>query len=170
MVKFTFDILEGRDIVVTQEKKEKYQTVISKIYNKLYGDFMDKPFVSFHIRGGLEDNCDYGNLAVSSDGDILLCPIIQDMKPVGNVRNDDLVSIFELAKKARNLSNVDNLLPCRDCELEYICGGDCRVKHFKGFKENDLQLMKNSKRFCNEEIKHYFYDMMIRLNEQMFRK
>lgn len=169
MVKFTFDILEGRDIAVTQEKKEKYQTIISKIYNELYGDFMDKPFVSFHIRGGLEDNCDYGNLAVSSDGDILLCPIIQDIKPVGNVRNADLVSIFELAKKARDLSNVKNLLPCRDCELEYICGGDCRVKHFRGFKESDLHLMKDSKRSCNEEIKHYFYDMMIRLNEQMFR-
>lgn len=170
MVKFTFDILEGRNIIVTQKQKVKYQTIISKIYNELYGDFMDKPFVSFHIRGGLEDNCDYGNLAVSSDGDILLCPIIQDMKPIGNVRNADLVSIFELAKKARILSNVKNLLPCRDCELEYICGGDCRVKHFKGFKESDLQLMKDSERSCNEEIKYYFYDMMIRLNEQMFRK
>lgn len=169
MVKFTFDILEGRDIVVTKEQKEQYQTIISKIYNELYGDFMDRPFMSFHINGGLEDNCDYGNLAISSDGNVVLCPIIQQVKPIGNIRTDDMVSLFEIAKKARELSDVNNLIPCKKCELKYICGGDCRVKHFKGFMESNLQMMKNSERVCSTDIKNFFYDMMIRLNEQMFR-
>lgn len=169
MVKFTFDILEGRDIVVTKEQKEQYQTIISKIYNELYGDFMDRPFMSFHLKGGLEDNCDYGNLAISSDGNVVLCPIIQQVKPIGNIRTDDMVSLFEIAKKARELSNVNNLMPCKKCELKYICGGDCRVKHFKGFMQSNLQMMTNSERVCSTDIKNFFYDMMIRLNEQMFR-
>lgn len=156
MVKFTFDILEGRDIVVTKEQKEQYQTIISKIYNELYGDFMDRPFMSFHLKGGLEDNCDYGNLAISSDGNVVLCPIIQQVKPIGNIRTDDMVSLFEIADKARELSDVNNLMPCKKCELKYICGGDCRVKHFKGFMESNLQMMKNSERVCSTDIKNFF--------------
>ena len=80
-----------------------------------------------------------------------------------------MVSLFEIADKARELSDVNNLMPCKKCELKYICGGDCRVKHFKGFMESNLQMMKNSERVCSTDIKNFFYDMMIRLNEQMFR-
>lgn len=169
LVKFTFDILEGRNIVVTDELKRKYQAIITAIYDGIYGDFMDKPFITFHKNGGLEDNCDYGNLAVSADGNVVLCPILQQMKSIGNVREDDFMSILTLAKKARKLANVNNLHPCKECELKYICGGECRVKHFKGFKECDFSLMENANRECHTEYKEKFYDMMIRLNQQMFQ-
>lgn len=141
---------------------------MTAIYDGIYGDFMDKPFVDFHKNGGLEDNCDYGNLAISADGNVVLCPIVQQMKPVGNVRSDDFVSILSLAKKARELADVNNLEPCKKCELKYICGGDCRVKYFDGFNESNLELMKNARRECNQENKNHFYEMMIRLNEKMF--
>lgn len=48
LVKFTFDILEGRNIVVTNEQKKKYQAIVTEIYDGIYGDFMDKPFIKFH--------------------------------------------------------------------------------------------------------------------------
>lgn len=169
LVKFTFDILEGRNITVTRKQKAKYQGIVTAIYNGIYGDFMDKPFINFHKSGGLEDNCDYGNLAISADGNVVLCPIVQQMESVGNVRTDDFKVILALAKEARELADVNNLVPCKECELKYICGGDCRIKFFNGFKENDLALMKNARRTCTQENKNYFYEMMIRLNDQMFQ-
>lgn len=168
LVKFTFDILNGRDICVTEKQKKTYQNIITKIYNELYGDFIDKPFLEFHKHGGIENNCDYGNVAISADGNVCLCPIIPEMKPVGNIRINNLDELFTIAQKTRLLSDINNLSPCKNCELKYICGGECRIKHFSGFKENDLSKIASSKRTCTQEHKNSFYDMMIKLNEDMY--
>lgn len=169
LVKFTFDVLNGRDICVSEKQKKDYQSIVTKIYNELYGDFVDKPFLEFHKHGGIENNCDYGNVAISADGNVCLCPIIPEMKPVGNIRVNSFDELLDIAQKARSLSNINNLSPCKDCELKYICGGECRIKHFSGFKENDLQEIATSKRVCSQDHKNMFYDMMLKLNEEMYR-
>lgn len=158
LVKFTFDVLNGRDICVSEKQKKDYQSIVTKIYNELYGDFVDKPFLEFHKHGGIENNCDYGNVAISADGNVCLCPIIPEMKPVGNIRVNSFDELLDIAQKARSLSNINNLSPCKDCELKYICGGECRIKHFSGFKENDLQEIATSKRVCSQDHKNMFYD------------
>ena len=169
LVKFSFDILNGRDIQVSKEQKEDYQAIITQIYNELYGDFIDKPFLDFHKHGGIEENCDYGNIAISADGNVCLCPIIPEMQPIGNIRQSSFDDLLEIAKKARELSNINNLTPCKDCELKYICGGECRVKHFTGFKENDLSQIATSQRTCSQTHKDHFYDIMLRLNQDLYR-
>ena len=169
LVKFTFDVLNGREIRVSEKQKKDYQGIVTKIYNELYGDFVDKPFLEFHKHGGIENNCDYGNVAISADGHVCLCPIIPEMKPVGNIRVNCFDELLDIAQKARSLSNINNLSPCKDCELKYICGGECRIKHFSGFKENNLSMIATSKRVCSQEHKNMFYDMMLNLNEAMYR-
>lgn len=169
LVKFTFDVLNGRNICVSEKQKKAYQAIVTQIYNDLYGDFIDKPFLEFHKHGGIENNCDYGNVAISADGDVCLCPIIPEMKPVGNIRVNSFDELLDIAQKARLLSDINNLSPCKDCELKYICGGECRIKHFSGFKDNDLSQIATSKRVCSQEHKNMFYDMMLRLNEDMYR-
>ena len=169
LVKFTFDILNGRTIHVSEKQKNDYQAIVTHIYNELYGDFIDKPFLEFHKRGGIENNCDYGNIAISADGNVCLCPIIPEMKPVGNIRINNFDELLDIAQKARVLSDINNLSPCKDCELKYICGGECRIKHFSGFKENDLAEIATSKRVCSQEHKNMFYDLMLKLNEDMHR-
>ena len=169
LVKFTFDVLNGREIRVSEKQKKDYQGIVTKIYNELYGDFVDKPFLEFHKHGGIENNCDYGNVAISADGNVCLCPIIPEMKPVGNIRVYSFDELLDIAQKARSLSNINNLSPCKDCELKYICGGECRIKHFSGFKENDLQEIATSKRVCSQDHKNMFYDMMLKLNDEMYR-
>ena len=169
LVKFTFDVLNGREIRVSEKQKKDYQGIVTKIYNELYGDFVDKPFLEFHKHGGIENNCDYGNIAISADGNVCLCPIIPEMKPVGNVRVNSFDELLDIAQKVRALSNINNLSPCKDCELKYICGGECRIKHFSGFKENNLSMIATSKRVCSQEHKNMFYDMMLNLNEAMYR-
>ena len=169
LVKFTFDVLNGREIRVSEKQKKDYQGIVTKIYNELYGDFVDKPFLEFHKHGGIENNCDYGNVAISADGNVCLCPIIPEMKPVGNIRVNCFDELLDIAQKARSLSNINNLSPCKDCELKYICGGECRIKHFSGFKENNLSMIATSKRVCSQEHKNMFYDMMLKLNDEMYR-
>ena len=169
LVKFTFDILNGRTIHVSEKQKNDYQAIVTHIYNELYGDFIDKPFLEFHKRGGIENNCDYGNIAISADGNVCLCPIIPEMKPVGNIRINNFDELLDIAQKARVLSDINNLSPCKDCELKYICGDECRIKHFSGFKENDLAEIATSKRVCSQEHKNMFYDLMLKLNEDMYR-
>lgn len=169
LVKFTFDILNGRTIHVSEKQKNDYQAIVTHIYNELYGDFIDKPFLEFHKRGGIENNCDYGNIAISADGNVCLCPIIPEMKPVGNIRINNFDELLDIAQKARVLSDINNLSQCKDCELKYICGGECRIKHFSGFKENDLAEIATSKRVCSQEHKNMFYDLMLKLNEDMYR-
>lgn len=124
LVKFTFDILNGRTIHVSEKQKNDYQAIVTHIYNELYGDFIDKPFLEFHKRGDIENNCDYGNIAISADGNVCLCPIIPEMKPVGNIRINNFDELLDIAQKARVLSDINNLSPCKDCELKYICGGE----------------------------------------------
>lgn len=169
LVKFTFDVLNGRNIQVSDKQKAAYQAIITKIYNELYGDIVNKPFVDFHKHGGIEENCDYGNIAISSDGNVCLCPIIPEMHPIGNIRNCSFEKLLEIAQKARELSDINNLVPCKDCELKYICGGECRIKHFTGFKENDLAQIAVSKRVCSQERKNNFYDIMLLLNQDLYR-
>lgn len=169
LVKFTFDILNGRTIHVSEKQKNDYQALVTHIYNELYGDFIDKPFLEFHKHGGIENNCDYGNIAISADGNVCLCPIIPEMKPVGNIRINKFDELLNIAQKARMLSNINNLSPCKDCELKYICGGGCRIKNFSDFKENDMQEIATSKRICSQEHKNIFYNLMLKLNEDMYR-
>lgn len=99
LVKFTFDVLNGREIRVSEKQKKDYQGIVTKIYNELYGDFVDKPFLEFHKHGGIENNCDYGNIAISADGNVCLCPIIPEMKPVGNVRVNSFDELLDIAQK-----------------------------------------------------------------------
>ena len=169
LVKFSFDILNGRDIHVNEEEKSKYQAIVTKIYSELYGDFVEKPFIELHKHGGIEENCDYGNIAISAEGDVCLCPIIPEMQPIGNIRDCGLDKLLGIASEARKLSNIDNLSPCKDCEIKYICGGGCRVRHFSGFKGNQLSQIAVAQRTCSQKHKNKYYDMMLRLDKELYR-
>ena len=66
-------------------------------------------------------------------------------------------------------SNINNLLPCKDCELKYICGGGCRIIHFNGFTDySERHTNILPKRECNIAIKEEFYELMIRTNRFLF--
>lgn len=70
------------------------------------------------------------------------------------------------------LSYVENLTPCKDCELRYFCGGDCRIKYFDAFKEmDDLRNLPDPadlRRDCPQSVKEHFYRLMLDTNERLF--
>ena len=168
-VKFTGEIFDGRDIVFTDEQKAEYLDIAQKIYQQCFNATGDEAFVEYHKKGGLEGNCNYGNLAIDSIGDIYFCPAINLMKPLGNLRNVNLTTLFSKTAIVKQRSHVDNIKPCKNCDLRYICGGECRAKHFKAFSncEETLQT-QHGERLCDEKTKSYYYTMMIRTNEATF--
>lgn len=169
-IKFTLNLLDGREMQFDEDERNKYFRISEKIYVECLGDVLDLPFINLHKEYGIEDNCDFGNLTVASDGNVYFCPSLSSSKPFANLRIDSFDSIIKISEQAKVLSKVDNLRPCRDCELKYICGGDCRIKYFDGFQNLDVKNRIDTPiRQCNENVKYKIYDLMIRTNRKLFK-
>jgi radical SAM protein with 4Fe4S-binding SPASM domain len=169
-VKFSGVILDGRDVSYTNEQKEEYKIIAEKIYNALFGNVDEFQFVNFHKMQGIQDNCNYGNLTITANGDLYLCPQIPMVESFGNLRQMNFEDIMQVVNKAKAISVVDNILPCKGCELKYICGGDCRIKYFPQLaSSNIMKLSSPPIRKCSKEIKEKFYDLMIETNEKIFQ-
>ena len=170
---FTSAILDGRELKLSKEDKAKYLSIMDKIITLYNGENVkDLIFIDAHRRKMILDNCNFGCLAIAANGDVFMCSRIPDLKPIANIRKDSFDYIVKQSKLAQECSNINNLKPCKDCELKYICGGNCRIESFKDlvectdFEHIDLNSLKP--RECNEKIKNEFYDLMIRINEDLF--
>lgn len=169
-VKFTGEILDGRDIKLTNAQKQHYLKISERIFTDCYGDISSVPFILAHRNKELSENCSFGNLAVASNGNVYLCAAIPNISAVANIRSTSFEKIAELRKTAFVKSNVNNLMPCRECALKYICGGECRVTHFKEF-ETDMFITHNHypTRKCDEYTKKKYLDLMLKTNESLFQ-
>lgn len=172
-VRFATDMLDGREIRLTRGEKERYSSIVTGIYSAYYGeDMVDYPFVQQRKQGHLLNNCMFGELSVSANGDVFPCSRVLSAKPLGNVRHTDFKTILMLANKAEQLSEVTNLRPCKDCELMYICGGGCRIDYFPDLLSCDIDtsLSVNIRsRQCSDSYKAHFYDLMIKTNTKIFQ-
>ena len=170
-IRFTSEMLDGRDVHLSKEEKQDYKEIMGKIISECFVDYADVPFINFHKMGGIEMNCDYGNLTVACNGDVYFCPQVSRLRSVVNLRDVDFHVIAEMAEKARTLSSVNNLMPCKECELKHICGGDCRINFFEVFRDCDIEKLQSSTptRLCNSQVKEEYYDLMIRTNEKLFQ-
>lgn len=86
---------------------------------------------------------------------------------------DTFENILSKSSKARKLSDVNNLIPCKDCALKYLCGGGCRVKNFKNLVETKIG-DQASEHFireisCTKEQKEKIYRLMIASNNLFYR-
>lgn len=130
-IRFTLDLLDGREITLSQRERDLYHFAILKIYSAYYGtDATDMPFILQRRANQLLDNCSFGNLAIKANGDIFLCSRTDDCVSIGNVRSIDFEEVREQCLMAKKFSNIDNLTPCKQCPLKYICGGGCKIDFF----------------------------------------
>ncbi len=168
-VNFTADLMSGREVKIDKTKNKEYANLVANIYKRIYEEAEDSTFINSIKRHELFDNCTYGNLVVTALGDVYLCGRIPFMKPVANIRCQSLDKIFELSTTAKRLSCIDNLKPCKNCCIKYICGGDCRIKYFTHFKDNSIfQPDVTPERKCDTNRKDYIFDQMIRINKKLF--
>lgn len=171
-IKFSGELIDGRNIKLNKEQHNKYITSINKIYTKCYGNSGDQPFIDNIKSRGLMDNCSFGNITISSIGDVFFCGRIEGLRKATNIRDVCWEKIWSLSEKAKIVTNVANIVPCNECSIKYICGGDCRIKYFPEIKTNDIEsfnINNKPERECNNAIKEHFYDLMIRTNEQLYQ-
>lgn len=170
---FNTKLEDGRNNIMTDEKLDKYASQMELVNKKFLGEFYEENpmFLSLNRRHILKDNCTYGFLYVAANGDVYACSLITQLSPFANIREKSFEEIMIMANKLHELSNVNNLKPCNQCELKYICGGDCRIKNFEEFKDADL-LNYNPEDFkprqCNIAYKESFYRLMIKYNQRLF--
>lgn len=169
-VKFSGVLLDGRERSFSEAEKNEYNAIAEKIYESIFGNANDYQFINFHKNHGIQDVCNYGNLTITATGDIYFCPQIPELSKIANIRTTNVHDLIQLAKKAKVAANVDNIYPCRNCALKYICGGDCRIKYFpelRNFKEYLSGKMPH--RDCDFSVKEKFYKLMIKYNTAIFQ-
>ena len=164
-------LLPGRYGNLTEKESDDYFRIMNEV-NSRYTcchNFEDQGFISRHKSRYILNNCSYGFLSIASNGDVFMCPIVSALKPVANIRTDSLQKIMEISNYAHSLSHTENLHPCNTCELKYICGGDCRIRHFHPLRQSQiLNVIRPVSRLCDDSVKERFYDLMIRTNTQIF--
>lgn len=173
-LKFNYELLEGRNIDLVNIDNSKYSEIMHYIVNECYENSEEKEFILNHNDNLILNNCGYGGLTISANGDVYFCNRIHELKSYGNIRNTDFSTIIKRSKIAKKLSDINNLKPCCDCELKYICGGGCRITNFPELVSledlnSSTQCSNFTPRECSKEIREKYYRMMIMTNEQFFR-
>lgn len=164
-LKFSYELLAGRDYSATHIDNEMYTRTIEAIVESIYpGNKLDK-FVLDLKNEKLFCNCGYGALTVTADGGIYFCNRVSSVKCYGNIRKMAFEDIAQHADNISLLSDVDNLEPCRFCNLKYICGGGCRVAYVPSIlhasPDSNLVFQRDG---CSEEYRKKLLKRMIEAN------
>lgn len=173
-VKFNTELMDGRTINPTKTENDKYRKSINQIKNACALCSEEKGFALDHKRNTIFNNCGYGGLSIASNGDIYFCNLIDKCACQGNIRNMKFDEIIAISQKARKFSDVSNLLPCKNCDLKYLCGGGCRVKNFKTLSKTIISKEEKGDFFvrepiCTEKYKEQIYRLMIRANNLFYQ-
>ncbi|MGN0029001.1 MAG: radical SAM protein [Marinilabiliaceae bacterium] len=171
--RFTGELIDGRNVQLTPEEQERYGRIMTSIHDGYWGgDSEAESFISFVKSRELRSGCTFGSFNVSANGDIYACGRVAGMRPLANVRRDNLAEIFRSLRRLTRLSQVENLSPCKGCELRYFCGGKCRIKYFDAFIQlDDLSRLPEPAqlvRDCPSSVKEHFYRLMLDANERLF--
>ena len=159
--KLTKKILPGRGKSFSEEENKLYFEKIDAIERYVdstagYANFIEGHEPNFMIR-----NCGLGGLSISSNGNVYFCNRIHEVDCYGNVNHDEFEDLLAKGKQVLNDTAVENVVPCCDCLLRYICGGDCRIDYFnfKGHLKNWTSEYIQTR--CTEEFKTRLIKKMV---------
>ena len=174
-VKFNTELMDGRDITPTEEENDRYRDAMKSIKNQCSPFSEEEGFAIDHRNNTIFNNCGYGGLAIAANGDVYFCNLISKCAKQGNVRTDLFEDIWKKSQNARAMSDVNKLVPCRECALKYICGGGCRVKNFTSLSNTIIVDEMNTNTtfvrdtICTSAYKERFYQLMIAANSLFYR-
>ncbi|MBT9449513.1 radical SAM protein [Akkermansia glycaniphila] len=171
-IKFSHEILRGRNVNPTDITNQQYRYYIEQIVERLYPNNKLNSFVINRRSRRRFKNCGFGEISVQSNGDVYFCNRVFELPAIANIRSMPFGEIMNLSRCARKMSEVDNLKPCSNCEIRYICGGGCRIKYFSSITNcNDLNVLSIDNipaRECCYNEKMEFYRLMIDTNELLY--
>ena len=118
-------------------------------------------FMEGHSPNLVERNCGFGGISIGSDGEIYFCNRTSEVETYGNIHNSPLKPYMKLGHKIHLQTSVENISPCKNCDLRFICCGGCRIDeyNFHGkLKKHKGPLIQTK---CTEETKRALERKMI---------
>ena len=159
--KLSKKLLPGRDVHFTAEENEKYSAIIKDIEKHVDENADYENFLAGHTANLVAINCGLGGISVSSDGNVYFCNRINEMESFGNVTEKPMSFFMEKGKEIHLATSVDNVIPCRECELRYICDGGCRIDDFDFAGKTQSSALPYHQISCNDEKKNKLKKRMI---------
>lgn len=173
-VKFNTELMEGRNITPTESENRQYREASQRIKDACAPFAEEEGFAVDHAGNTIFHNCGYGGITIAANGDVYFCSITAKCEKQANIRAESFESIFAKSKKAMALSDISNLTPCNECPIKFLCGGGCRIKHFRELVETSVGDGIDRTRFvrntsCTQEQKEKFYRLMVKANSLFYR-
>ena len=159
--KLSKKLLSGRDVHFTAEENEKYSAIIKDIEKHVDENADYENFLAGHTANLVAINCGLGGISVSSDGNVYFCNRINEMESFGNVTEKPMSFFMEKGKEIHLATSVENVIPCKDCELRYICDGGCRIDDFDFAGKIQSSALPYHQISCNNEKKNKLKKRMI---------
>ncbi len=173
-LKFSETLSQGREVNPSKEQNEEYSSLVRQIQMEIYGVEYDLVRLVQTIGNNvITNNCMFGIFSVASNGNVYLCPEIGKLSSIANIRTHSFSDICKKSLIVEKATSVINIIPCKDCELRFICGGGCRIEEIPVLVNidsfEDGIITKNIlHRECDSKVKSKFYDLMIRSNEYLY--
>lgn len=161
-IRLTHKIIDNNSILLTENEEKEYFEFISNIEDKIYPNGKLKRWVSHYFSDTpKENNCGWGNLAISSTGDVYTCNRLDAAIKIGNAITDDMSYLIEQGQKNREITSVDSIEPCKYCAVRYLCNGGCRIDDF-------IEISPTPKRLCSEQKLNNIYKNMINASKYIY--
>lgn len=151
--KLSKKLLPGRNVNFTAEENEKYSAIIKDIEKYVDENADYENFLAGHTPNLVAINCGLGGISISADGNVYFCNRINEMETFGNVTEKPMSFFMEKGKEIHLATSVDNVIPCKDCELRYICDGGCRIDDFDFAGKMQSSVLPYHQVSCNDDKK-----------------
>lgn len=144
-------MLNGRDVNYSHEENELYYDKIKEIESFANPNGAEINFIEGHQAP--VSNCGIGGITVASNGDVYYCNRTSEFENDGNIVDKPMKYFIRKGKKLNEATSVDNVIPCKECSLRYICGGGCRIDNFSIHSiDNQKNVTKTELNGCKQSI------------------
>lgn len=165
-IRFNLELLDGRNVQKTQIDNVEYRRNIRALVERLYPDYYTETFPLNYEGHIIRKNCGFGEVAIAANGDVYWCNRIHELSSKWNVLTAGIKKIMECSCEIKINTDVNHSTACRNCEVRYICGGDCRM-NYPGIKQadNHTGMWEN---VCPTGNKEAIYKKMVLCNEYFY--
>ncbi len=177
-VRISHKLLPGREVsALAGEEKSRYEATARRLSELIYPASRVRSFSLEHQPNEVHFNCAIGGASISASGDVYPCNRINDVRLVGNVRIDRLRDLIPRLTKAELATDVDNITPCKSCDLRYVCGGGCRIDDYylsdpngmrSSFRDSEVGLNSVRKDKCSEDYRLSLLSQMAGVRDYLF--
>lgn len=165
-IRFNLELLTGRNIQKDLIDNIEYQQTILALIERLYPNYHIENFAINYQDHIIRKNCGFGEITIAPNGDVYWCNRIHELSSKWNVLNIEFQELIKYSYAIKNSTDVNHSETCKNCEIKYICGGDCRM-NYPGIKNVD-EHCGTWNNICPKGQKENIYKKMILCNEYFY--